>query len=50
MTTADETRIGKIIRGINGTPDGNSPNEAMIHEGHTITDNKAIGAKGKIFA
>ncbi len=47
MTTADETKMWKIIRGLNGTPDANSPNEAMKHEGRTITDNEA---KGNIFA
>ena len=32
--------------GLNGTPDANSPNEAMSHNGRTITD---IKSKANIF-
>ena len=31
----------KVIQGLNGTPDANSPNEAMSHNGRTITDTKS---------
>ena len=31
----------KVIQGLNGTPDANSPNEAMSHNGRTITDIKS---------
>ena len=37
---------GKVIHGLNGTPDANSPNEAMSHNGRTITD---IKSKANIF-
>ena len=36
----------KVIQGLNGTPDANSPNEAMSHKGRTITD---IKSKANIF-
>ena len=36
----------KVIQGLNGTPDANSPNKAMSHNGRTIID---IKYKAKIF-
>ena len=36
----------KVIQGLNGTPDENSPNEAMPQNGHSITN---IKAKPNIF-
>ena len=36
----------KVIQGLNGTPDANSPNEAMSHNGRTITD---IKSKANVF-
>ena len=46
MSDSDESNIWKGIQGLNGTPDTNSPNEAMSHNGHTIT---GIKTKAKIF-
>ena len=37
---------GKVIQGLNGTPDANSPNKAMSHNGRTITD---INSKANVF-
>ena len=36
----------KVIQGLNGTPDANYPNEAMFHDGQTIT---GIKSKAKVF-
>ena len=36
----------KVIKGLNSTPEANSPSEAISHNGHTITDAKA---KANIF-
>ena len=41
-----ENRKQKVIQGLNGTPDANSPNEAMSHNGGTITD---IKSKANVF-
>ena len=41
-----ENRKQKVIQGLNGTPDANSPNEAMSHNGRTITD---IKSKANVF-
>ena len=46
MSNSDGLNMWKIIQGLNGTPDANSPNEAMSHNGRTITD---IKSKAKIF-
>ena len=46
MSNSDESNIWKVIQGLNGIPDTNSPNEAMSHNGRTITD---IKTKAKIF-
>jgi hypothetical protein len=43
----DEEKMWKTIKSLNGTPDTNSPNEAMLHNGKTITDPKQ---KADIFA
>ena len=37
---------GKVIQGLNGTPDANSPNKAMSHNDRTITD---INSKADVF-
>ena len=46
MSNSDGPNMWKIIQGLNGTPDANSPNEAMCHNGRTITD---IKSKANIF-
>ena len=38
MSSSDSPNIWKFIQGLNGTPDANSPNEAISHNGRTITD------------
>ena len=43
----DDTKLWKIIKNLNGTPDNNSPNEALKHKGRIITSNKQ---KANIFA
>ena len=46
MTSSDGPNMWKVIQGLNGTPDANSPNEAMSHNGQTITD---IKSKANVF-
>ena len=46
MSNSDGPNMWKIIQGLNGTPDTNSPNEAMSHNSRTITD---IKSKANIF-
>ena len=41
MSNSDVPNMWKVIQGLNGTPDANSPNEAMSHNGRTITDSKS---------
>ena len=41
MSNSDGPSMWKVIQGLNGTPDANSPNEAMSHNGRTITDTKS---------
>ena len=41
MSNSDGPNMWKVIQGLNGTPDANCPNEAMSHNGRTITDNKS---------
>ena len=38
--------IWKVIQGLTGTPDANYPNEAMFHDGQTIT---VMKSKAKVF-
>ena len=42
-----DARTWKIIRSLNGTPDANSPNEAMVHNGRLVTSDRR---KADIFA
>ena len=35
--STDEGKIWNVIRSLNGTPESNSPNEVMVHEGRKIT-------------
>ena len=46
MTNTNNRDMWKVIKGLNGTPEANSPNEAMSHHGLVITDAKA---KANIF-
>ena len=46
MSNSDGPNMWKIIQGLKGTPDANSPNEAMSHNGRTITD---IKSKANVF-
>ena len=41
MSNSDGPNMWKVIQGLNGTPDANSPNEAMSDNGRTITDIKS---------
>ena len=41
MSNSDGPNMWKVIQGLNGTPDANSPDEAMSHNGRTITDTKS---------
>ena len=38
--TIDDTKMWRVIRSLNGSPDDNTPNEALIHKGRVITSNK----------
>ena len=40
MSNSDDPNMWKVIQGLNDTPDANSLNEAMSHDGQTITDIK----------
>ena len=41
MSNSDDPNMWKVIQGLNDTPDANSPNEAMSHDGQNITDIKS---------
>ena len=41
MSNSDSPNMWKVIQGLNSTPDTNSPNEVMSHNGQTITDTKS---------
>ena len=46
ISPAEEHKIWKVIRSLNGSPQTNSPNEAMVHKGKKIT---SPVAKANIF-
>ena len=46
MSNSDGPNMWKITQGLNGTPDANSPNEAMSHNDRTITE---VKSKANIF-
>ena len=46
MTNTNNRDMWKVMKGLNGTPEANSPNEAMSQHGRLITDAKA---KANIF-
>ena len=39
-TTGDDRKLWRVIKSLNGTPENNSPNEAMIHNDRCITSDK----------
>ena len=41
MSNSDGPNLWKVIQGLNSIPDTNCPNEAMSHNGRTITDTKS---------
>ena len=41
MSNSDGPNMWKVIQGLNGTPNADYPNEAMSHDGRTITDIKS---------
>ena len=46
MSNSNGSNMWKVIQGLNGTPDANSPNEGMSHNSRTITD---IKSKANVF-
>ena len=46
MSNSDGPNMWKVIPGLNSTPDANSPNETMSHNGRRITD---IKSKANVF-
>ena len=46
MSNSSSPNMWKVIQGLNGTPDANSPNDAMSHNGRIITD---IKSKANVF-
>jgi len=40
MTEADEGKIWRIAKQLNGTPDINTPNEVLVHKGKRIASHK----------
>ena len=46
MSNTGSPNMWKVIQGLNGIPDANSPNEAMSHNGGTIT---GIKSKANVF-
>ena len=46
MSNSDGPNMWKVIQGLNGAPHAKSPNEAMSHNGRTITD---IKSKANVF-
>ena len=46
-TSTDDSKLWKVIKDLNGSPEDNAPNEAMIHKGRVITSSKQ---KADLFA
>ena len=46
MSNSGSPNMWKVIQGLNGIPDANSPNDAMSHNGRIITD---IKSKANVF-
>lgn len=46
MSNADGPNIWKVIQGLNGSPDANSPNKAMSQDSRTITN---VKSKANVF-
>ena len=47
LSEGNDNKLWGIIKSLNGTPETNSPNEAMRHKGRTITSNQK---KAEVFA
>jgi hypothetical protein len=47
IAAEDDSKLWRIIKNLNGSPESNAPNEAMIHKGRVITSNKQ---KADLFA
>ena len=47
IAAEDDSKLLRIIKNLNGSPESNAPNEAMIHKGRVITSNKQ---KADLFA
>ena len=45
MSSCDEGKMWQFIKSLNGTPSTNSPNEALVVKGETITSNRAKADK-----
>ena len=45
MTEADDAKIWRVIKSLNGSPDGNAPNEAMVVNGKTFTSDQSKATK-----
>ena len=39
-TNEDEGKLWRVIKSLKGSPDSNSPNEAMIHKGKTVVSSR----------
>jgi len=40
ITDADERKIWRVAKNLNGTPDSNSPNEVLVHQGKRIVSSR----------
>jgi len=40
LASDDESKLWRIIKDLNGSPEDNAPNEAMVHNGRIITSNR----------
>ena len=47
LASEDESKLWRIIKNLNGSPEDNAPNEVMLHNGRLISSNKK---KANLFA
>ena len=47
LASEDESKLWRIIKDLNGSPEENAPNEVMVHNGRVVSSNKK---KANIFA
>ena len=40
VVSEDESKLWRIIKDLNGSPEDNAPNEVMVHKGKVISSNK----------